>query len=409
MIDIKAFKAFRPPEDRVHLVSSRSYVSYRGESLRYKLEGNPFSYIHIINPEFKSELKSGPFSNELFQNIRGKFDEFVERGNFVQDEEESIYLYRQENEDRVFIGLVAIVSVKDYHEGRILKHEETIARREERFMRYLDITNIHAEPVLLTYPDIPAVEQLMQDIQMQDYVYNFTTVDEANHKLWKINDPNVIEVIQEEFKGVNKLYIADGHHRCASSALLASKREAENKTDGSPYFMTMLIPESHLHIVDFNRVVRGFNGMNLEEFMEKLKERFLVSEVHHRQYQPKAHHEIGLYVKGQWYRLEPSLHYYDAEDPVELLDAQILSKNVLEPILGIEDLKTDDRVHFISGSEDVEALERAVDSERYDMAFNLFPVDVQQLKDVADAGKIMPPKTTWIEPKLRSGLTIYHY
>lgn len=409
MITIKGFCAFRPPEDRVHLVSSRSYVSYKGDSLSYKLEGNPFSYIHILNPEFKNESKSAPFSNELFRNIRLKFEEFVSRGNFVQDEEESLYLYRQEKEDRVFVGLIALISAKDYHEGRILKHEETIARREERFMRYLDISNIHAEPVLLTYPDIPKIEQLMQEVQMEKWEYNFTTVDEANHKLWRIQNKELIALAQKEFRSLDVVYIADGHHRCSSSALLAEARKKAGVIDGSDYFMSMLIPESHLHIVDFNRLVRGMNGLSLEEFMQRLRERFLVSEVNHAAYQPKAHHEIGLYIQGMWYRLEPLLQFYNPEDPVEVLDAHILSKNILEPILGIADLKTDERVRFLSGTEGVEALEKAVDSAKFDMAFNLFPVDVQQLKAVADAGKIMPPKTTWIEPKLRSGLTIYHY
>ncbi len=409
MIKIKGFRAFRPPQERVHLVSSRSYVAYKGEALNNKLKGNPFSYIHIINPEHEETHQSAPFSNELFQKIRLKFEEFIDYGNFIQDEEESLYLYRQEKEDRVFVGIIALVSVKDYREGRILKHEDTIARREERFMRYLDITNIHAEPVLLTYPDISEVEQLMQDVQKMDHEYNFTTVDEANHKLWKISNPEQLELIEKEFGKIDKAYIADGHHRCSSSALLASKRELDGEEDGSAYFMSMLIPESHLHIVDFNRLVRGLNGLSKEGFLEKLNERFLVTEVHHKQYQPRAHHEIGLYIDETWYRLEPSLYFYNANDPVDSLDAQILSKNILEPILGVEDLKTDERVRFISGSEGVEALENEVDSGKFDMAFNLYPVDVQELKAVADAGKIMPPKTTWIEPKLRSGLTIYQY
>jgi len=407
MIDIKGFRAFRPPQELVHLVSSRSYVSYKGESLKNKLEGNPFSYIHIINPEHNLESQSAPFSNELFESISNKFQEFVDKGNFVQDEKESIYLYRQQKEDHVFVGLICLISVTDYEEGRILKHEETIARREERFMRYLDITNIHAEPVLLTYPDIPKIEELMQDVQFESCEYNFTTVDEVNHKLWPIHSSALLSEIQEEFQALKSVYIADGHHRCASSALLSKHRYEKGKTDASEYFMCMLIPESHLHIVDFNRVVKGLNGQSQDEFMEKLNERFLVSEIHHQGYQPTTHHEIGMYMNSQWYRLEPSLHFYDSSDPVEVLDAHILSKNILEPILGIADLKTDDRVRFISGTQGVKALEEAVDSGKYDLAFNLFPVDVAQLKDVADAGKIMPPKTTWIEPKLRSGLTVF--
>ena len=410
MTKIKAFCAYRPAEDKVHLVASRSYVTYSKEGLYQKLKGNPYSYIHIINPEYDQEKRSEPFSDALFQKIRGRFESFLHEGIFEQDEQESFYLYRQEKETHVHSGIIALVPVQEYLDGNVLKHEDTIHRREDRFRRYLGVTGINAEPVLLAHREDHELHAIMQEVQQNRPEYNFTTADRINHKLWKISDPETLESIARTYAGIEKLYIADGHHRSASSALLHEHYRSEGmERPGVGYFMAMLMPQNELEIVDFNRVIHFEQKRSTEEVIQQISEHFLVDELHVDLYKPTRHGEIGMYLRGMWYRLEPLEREVNHDHPVKQLDAYVLSENLLKPIFEIEDLKTDRRVRFVSGLEGPEALKELVDSGKADVAFNLYPVSVEELEAVADAGMSMPPKSTWIEPKLRSGLTIYDF
>ncbi len=410
MAKIAPFKAFRPTEDKVHLVASRSYVSYSQEGLIQKLHGNPYSYIHIINPEYDQDIKSESFSNDLFEKIRHKFDEFVNEGVFEQDQEPCLYLYRQEKKAHVHLGIIALIPVEEYNNGNVLKHEDTIHRREDRFRRYLDVTGINAEPVLLAHREDYELHALYQEVQSRRPAVNFTTADRINHKLWQISRKSEIDAFQKIYANIDKLYIADGHHRCASSALLDEHYRSEGMDrPEAGYFMAMLIPQNELEIVDFNRVIRFEQKRPTEDLIEQIKENFLVDEMHVEVYKPLHHGEIGMYLRGVWYRLEPFMREIDPEHPVKSLDAYVLSENLLKPIFEIEDLKSDQRVRFVSGLEGPEKLKELVDSGKADVAFNLFPVSFEELESVADAGLSMPPKSTWIEPKLRSGLNIYDF
>ncbi len=406
MTRIKPFKAYRPSEDKVHLVASRSFITYSREGLKQKLDGNPYSYIHVINPEYDDEQQSAPFSDELFAKVAEKFDEFVEDGVFLQDEKPAFYLYQQEKDTHIHTGIIACVSVEGYIDGTIKKHEDTIHRREERFMRYLSVTGLNAEPVLLAHREDAGIHQICQEVQLNRPDYNFTTVDRIQHKLWKIDNADTIAQLTEAYSAIEHLYIADGHHRCSSSFLMSQQYP---ERPGADYFMAMLIPENELEIIDFNRAIKFSKDRSKEEILGEIKDHFLVSEMEVPFYTPSRHGEIGMYYEGHWYRLEPFARETEPDHPVHQLDAYILSENLLGPIFDVKDLKTDKRIRFVSGLEGPQKLVDLVDSGKADIAFNLYPVSTRELIDVADADMSMPPKSTWIEPKLRSGLTVYRF
>lgn len=404
MIKISPFRAVRPKRDVVSLVASRSYLTYSDDQLGEKLENNPYTFLHVIHPDTKAAIRAE--GREKFEMVKDKFNSFREDGIFTKDENESLYLYQQRTHSHVFIGIIAAVSVNDYLEGRILVHEHTLTQREEMFKDYLHVTGFNAEPVLLMYPESGDVNQVIGATMDERPDYEFTTTDRVSHYLWKIDKPSDIEVIQNAFNGMDKIYIADGHHRSASSALLGQQLSSEGKSGPFESFMAYLIPENSIHIHGFHRLVKSI-GLDKSKFLEKLKTSFIVSDWEGKGYQPDRLHEIGMYLNGHWYTLNTKPGSFDPEDPVTSLDAEILSRNVLNPILGITDLRNDPRVDFLPGDKGCEAIEKAVDSGKYECGFALFAVTTEQLKSVADASCIMPPKSTYIEPKLRSGLTIY--
>ena len=407
MAKIFPFRAIRPPRDVVNLVASRSYVSYSKESLRDKLENNPYTFLHVINPDWDSEDLSG---TEKFNAVKETFHKFENEGVFVQDEHAAFYLYEQVAHGEHFIGWIAGAAVLDYDSGVIKKHEDTISARESMFKEYLEVTDFNAEPVLLTYPDSPGLESLREGYMAQRPEYEYYTTDKHLHRLWVVNEASHIEEIQEHFEKISAVYIADGHHRSASSALLAKElRESQAEpSETSQHFLAFFIPESRLHIWDFNRLVQDLNGLTASQFLAAMGESFEVERLTARQDpRPERKHDISLYVDGNWYRLRYDGSSADLQDPVSDLDAHILTKEVLAPILGIHDLKTDDRIQFLDGRKGMKGLQQKVDSGAFKAAFALFPVSMEQLKRISNAGKTMPPKSTYIEPKLRSGLTVY--
>ncbi len=404
MSTIKPFKAYRPLPELVHLVASRSYVTYSEEQLKDKLRYNPYSFIHIIHPDFDSEKPSEPGSQDRFVRVRKRFEEFVEEGSLEVEEKPAYYVYRQAKEGLDCTGIIGGVSVSDYENGKIKIHEQTLQKREELFCDYLDATNFNAEPILLCHTDIPDLNAFYMDVRNRIPMYNFRTADKVLHQLWRVDDTSEIAEIEAYFRKVNAMYIADGHHRSASSALLARKRkETGGAADMSDYFMSYIIPASALVIHGYHRLVKNLGNLSQETFLTELAKVATIIELGEKTRLPKVD-TIDLYMKNKWYRLDfsPSVH-------LELPDADWLTNNILSPILGITDLRNDNRISFEPETTGIHEIAKMVDSGKFECAFLLHPVPFDQLKLISDLGKTMPPKSTWIEPKLRSGLIIYEF
>ena len=406
MIQIKPFRAIRPTRDKAYLVATRSYLTYDDTVLENKLRHNPYTFLHIINPEDGRKLKAG---KAKYQLVKDAFERFRHEGVLIQDSRDSYYMYRQVKEGNEYIGLVAGVSVKDYLEGRIKKHEKTLTEREKMFTDYLEMTGFNAEPVLLTYQDDLRINKLFARYIEQRAEYEFTSTDKVLHQLWLIDQDEDCSLITEVMAQQEALYIADGHHRCSSSYRLSKRLQEKENVEGKDheFFMAFLIGEDQMKVYDFNRLVKNTTGLSEAKFLEALKKNFLVEPLNNKVYKPEKLHEMSMYMGGNWYKLAPKTGSFDPQDPVDHLDAEILNKNILKPLLEIKNIKTDTRIGFLPGTEGMEGLQEKVDKGEYDIAFGLFPISVDQIKKVADANKTMPPKSTYIEPKLRSGVTIY--
>lgn len=406
MAQIKPFRAVLPTRDKVHLVASRSYITYGKRHLRGKLETNPFSFLHVINPDFFAPIPTRNLQIK-YQLVKEKYQAFLGEKVLYRDEKENLYLYRQLKEGRVYSGFIGGASVKDYYDGTIKVHEHTLTKREVMFKNYLKTTGFNAEPVLMTHPSHTELGSIKDRYYSQRPEYDFTTTNAVRHQFWKIETETDIEQIAEIFASFKALYIADGHHRSASSSLLAKEaNDLENPNNPLNYFMSMFIDEEELFIMDYNRLVKNIKGFNLNQFLEGVAQHFTLSKKEPG-YVPNCCHEIGMFTNGTWYALTPKPELLSTNDPVEKLDAQLLNTYILEPLLGIKNIKTDKRVAFVGGIEGKQALEIPVNKGKAQVAFRLFPVLIEEIKAVADAQKVMPPKSTWVEPKLRSGLTIY--
>ena len=410
MSKIIPFKAVRPTRDKAYLVSSRPSYSYNKKHLESKLEGNPYTFLHVINPEFREDDTTKPNTVERFEKVRDKYDEFKSLGYFTQDEVPAIYIYRQITPTNTYIGIIAAASVDDYLNGKIKVHEHTLSQREEMFKKYLNVCKFNAEPVLLTYKDNENIDALLEKYVNTRSEYEFTNTREVKHDLWIVNDKKDIETLQEAFANVENSYIADGHHRVSSSALYTkSQREkGYNGDEDFNYFMAFYIAESKLRIFGYNRTVNSLNDLTSEEFLLQIEKSFTLTK-RKEEYHPKSLHNLSMYFDESWYSLTIKDEFIENDNPVGCLDAQLLSNLVLSPILGIHDLKTDNRVNFIEGTKGMKALQDSVDSNKAKVAFGFFPVSIDQLKRVADTNNIMPPKSTWIEPKIRSGLTVFEF
>lgn len=413
MATVKPFKAIRPVRDKVHLVASRSYITYKHKDLKRKLDENPYTFLHILNPEYKSLERTEANSRERFEKIKEKFSEFIKDGHLVEDEKPNFYLYRQIKDGHPSLGIIGCASVKDYQNKTIKIHEATISKREEIFKEYLKTVEINAEPVCFTYPNRPEIDQLSSRISQQQAEYDFSTTNKVRHSFWLIDKPADIQAIESAFKKIPALYIADGHHRSASSALLGQELKEANPShkgdEGYNYFMGIFIPENELKVFEFNRLVSDLGGLSSEEFLSRIRDNFEVINTEQEVFIPRKIHEIGLYLDNRWYCLIPREEKIDSRDPISSLDVSILSNLLLKPILGIEDLRTDPRISFCGGPNALKESKAIVDKGSARLAFVHFPVSMQQLKTISDEDLIMPPKSTWIEPKLRSGLTVYSF
>ncbi len=412
MAKILPFKAVRPTRDKVSLVASRSYQSYTANERDSRMDYNPYSFLHIVNPGYKYHKEIS--GEERYKLVRNRYLEFKEDEIFVQDDTPCYYVYKIVNrEQESFCGIVAAASAEDYENNVIKIHEDTLQHRENTFKEYLKTVGFNAEPVLLTYPDNNTIEKIIDQTTAFRSEYEFTTTYRDTHYLWKIDDQTSIETIQKAFSKVKTIYIADGHHRSASSYLLAKDLKENNPqhTGEEPYnhFMSYLIPESDLKIYEFNRLVKDLNGLTKEEFLIRLDEWFRIENRGIEVYKPSKPHHFSMYLDSEFYSLYLRKTIYKFDNALEELDAQILYQTVLKPILGILDLRTDTRIEYSHGKNDIISVKSKIDNNEYQVGFGLFPASVIQMKKIADAGLKMPPKSTYIEPKLRSGITIYEF
>lgn len=408
MAVVRPFKAIRPTRDKVSFVASRSYEEYSDEELKSVLQYNPFSFLHIINPGFK--FHKNITGKDRFHLVRNRYLEFLEENTLQKDEEDSFYLYQIEKDDFKSLGFFCACSVSDYRNDIIKKHEDTIKQREELFAEYLHTVGFNAEPVLMTYADNSAVWEIFQEEIQRKPMYDFTTTDHFNHSLWKISNKKALTKLETAFAQMDALYIADGHHRSASSNLLAQQMESENKghTGNEPYnyFMAYLIPESQIRIYEFNRMVKDLNGFSKEEFLIQLDEHFRIEKQEEAPLKPSKKHQFSMYLDGDFYSLYLRTNYI-LSDALSRLDTQILYKAILEPILGITDLRNDERISYGHGKNNLIQMKDNVDKGKFAVGFSLLPTTIEEIKAIANAGLVMPPKSTYIEPKLRSGLAIY--
>lgn len=411
MAKVKPFRGIRPPKEMIEQVASRPYDVLNSEEARREAEGNPKSLYHIIKPEIDFEPGTDEHDPKVYEKAVDNFRAFREKGWLVQDPEEHYYIYAQTMEGRTQYGIVIAANVHDYVNGVIKKHELTRRDKEDDRMKHVRVNNANIEPVFFAFPDNERLEEIIRRVAAGAPEYDFTAPDGFGHHFWVVNDPDMTRVITEEFEAMPHLYIADGHHRSAAAARVGLEKAEQNPAHTGEeeynYFLAVAFPASHLRIIDYNRVVRDLNGLSAEEFIERLGKDFVVEDKGTEIYRPERLHNFSLYVGGRWYSLTPREGRYNDADPIGVLDVTISSDLILRDILGITDLRSDKRIDFVGGIRGLGELRDRVDSGEMAMALALYPVSMKQLIDIADTGNIMPPKTTWFEPKLRSGLVIH--
>ncbi len=411
MAKVKPFKGVRPPRELVTEVASRPYDVLNSDEARHEAEGNPKSLYHIIKPEIDFTPDVDEHDPRVYDRAVENFNAFQQNGWLVQDDKEHYYIYAQTMDGRTQYGIVVAANVDDYMEERIKKHELTRRDKEEDRMKHVRINNANIEPVFFAFPDNPALEEIIRTVTAAEPEYDFTAPDGFGHHFWVVDDDAMIAQITEEFAKIPYLYIADGHHRTAAAALVGNEKAKANPNHRGDeeynFFLAVAFPASHLKIIDYNRVVRDLNGLTPAQLLKRLDENFIVVEKGEETYTPAALHNFSLYLDGRWYSLTAREGRYDDADPIGVLDVTISSNLILRDILGITDLRSDKRIDFVGGIRGLDELKRRVDSGEMAMALALYPVSMKQLMDIADSGNIMPPKTTWFEPKLRSGLVIH--
>lgn len=412
MAIIKPFRGIRPPQDLVEQVVSRPYDVLNSAEARAEAGDNEKSLYHIIKPEIDFPEGTDEHDPQVYSKAAQNFEKFQQEGWLVQDKKDCYYIYAQTMNGKTQYGLVVGAYVPDYMNGVIKKHELTRRDKEEDRMKHVRVNNANVEPVFFAYPDDALLDEIVRKYTAEKPVYDFVAPDDGfGHKFWVIDDDKDIERITEEFKGMPALYIADGHHRSAAAALVGAEKANQNPAhcgdEEYNYFMAVCFPASQLTIIDYNRVVKDLNGLSEEEFLAALQKNFEVQKMGADIYKPAGLHNFSLYLGGNWYSLTARPGTYNDNDPIGVLDVTISSNLILDEILGIKDLRSDKRIDFVGGIRGLGELKRRVDSGEMKVALALYPVSMKQLMDIADTGNIMPPKTTWFEPKLRSGLVIH--
>ena len=412
MATIKPFKGIRPPKQYVEEVESRPYDVLDSEEARQEAGDNEKSLYRIIKPEINFEPGTSEYDPRVYEKAAENFQMFQDKGWLVQDDKEQYYIYAQTMNGKTQYGLVVCAFVNDYLDGTIKKHELTRRDKEEDRMKHVRVNNANIEPVFFAYPDNTVLDQLIMRYAQTEPEYDFIApIDGFRHQFWVIGDDKDIATVTEEFAKMPSLYIADGHHRSAAAALVGAEKAKQNPNHKGDeeynYFMAVCFQASQLTILDYNRVVKDLNGLDSEGFLNALSKNFIVEEKGADMYKPNALHNFSLYLDGKWFSLTAKAGTFDDKDPIGVLDVDISSRLILDDILGIKDLRSDKRIDFVGGLRGLEELKRRVDSGEMCMALALYPVTMNQIMDIADNGKIMPPKATWFEPKLRSGLIIH--
>ena len=412
MAIIKPFKGIRPPKDLVEQVESRPYDVLNSEEARAEAGDNEKSLYRIIKPEICFEPGTSEYDSKVYEKAAENFQMFQDKGWLVQDQDEHYYIYAQTMNGKTQYGLVVGAYVDDYMKGNIKKHELTRRDKEEDRMKHVRVNNANIEPVFFAYPDNEVLDKLIMRYAATEPEYDFIApIDGFRHQFWVIADEADIATVTEEFSKMPSLYIADGHHRSAAAALVGAEKQKQNPnhngTEEYNYFMAVCFQASQLTILDYNRVVKDINGMTSEELLKALEKNFIVTDKGTDIYKPAKLHEFSMYLDEHWYSLEAKEGTYDNNDPIGVLDVDISSRLILDELLDIKDLRSSKRIDFVGGLRGLGELKRRVDSGEMRMALALYPVSMQQIMDIADSGNIMPPKATWFEPKLRSGLVIH--
>jgi uncharacterized protein (DUF1015 family) len=413
MAKIRPFKAVRPAPDKVALVTCRAYDDYSSAELAAWLNFNPYSFLHVIHPAYANTQKVS--WEKRFKAVANKYQDFKHEKNLIEEEHPVFYLYEIQSKGHTFTGIIAGILVKDYQNNVIKKHEDTLQYRVELFKDYLHQTNFNTEPVLITYADSIEINTFIRLRKKSEPIYEYSTTNKEKHILWKIDTQSEVDWLQEHFENIPNLYIADGHHRSASAELLYE----QNKHLGNEnlnYFMSFLIAESNVKIYEFNRLIRDLNGLSKEDFIKKLSEHFVIVAKNQEIWKPQNKFEFGMYLDGSFYalfykhqntKLSNRAESRLEESILNNLDAQILYDKVLFPLLGIEDLRNDERIDYISGKQSISAIKDLIDEGEFEVGFMLYPSNINEIKTLADNNLIMPPKSTYIEPKFRSGLVVY--
>ncbi len=412
MAILKAFKGLRPPQNIVKDLASRPYDVLNSKEARAEAKGNKYSLLHIIKPEIDLEEGVNLYSQEVYNKAKSNFEIFKSHGWLAKDDKNHLYIYAQTMFGKTQYGIVGCAAVEDYMNNVIKKHELTRPDKEEDRMKHVRITNANMEPVFFSYPAVAEIDEIVENyVKENKPVYDFTGEDKVGHHFWVIEEKEINDRIIELFVKLPSTYVADGHHRTAAAALVGEEKKANNPnhTGNEEYnfFLAVHFPDDQLTIIDYNRVVKDLNGNSDKEFIEKLSKGFDVKEMGTDIYKPNTLHNFSMYLGGKWYSLTAKENTYDDNDPIAVLDVTILTEQVLDPLLDIQDLRTSKRIDFVGGIRGLGELSKRVDSGEMKVAFALYAVSMQQLIDIADSGAIMPPKTTWFEPKLRSGLAVH--
>lgn len=412
MADIRPFRGLRPQKEFADKAAAPPYDVLSSEEAREMAKDNPYSYLHINKPEIDLEKGIDLYDNRVYLKGAENLQKFIVQGIVAQDETPHFYVYKQIMGKHEQTGLVACASVVEYENDRIKKHELTRQEKEDDRVNHIDHLNAQVGPVFLTYRAETTIDELIEKVVQTKAEYDFVSQDGIRHIFWVVQNPELIAEIQVAFRKIDPLYVADGHHRSAAAMRIKQMRQAANKNhtgnEGYNYFLTVIFPHNQMQILDYNRVVKDLFGLNKDTFLQKVEEKFSVSNSEENQpVKPAKAHEFGMYLQGKWFKLQAKPGTFDAFDPVKRLDVSLLQENLLSPVLGITDPRKDKRIDFVGGIRGLKELEKRVDSGEWAVAFALYPTSIEDLMAIADAGKIMPPKSTWFEPKLKSGLVVH--
>lgn len=411
MAVFKPFRGYRPPADIASNLASRPYDVLNSSEAREEAGDNPYCFLRVVKPEVELPEGIDLYSQEVYDKASANFKAFIDRGYLIQDKKRHFYIYAQRWEGKTQYGIVGCAGVDDYIDGVIKKHELTRPDKEEDRMKHVRALNANAEPVFFTYKAEKRIDAIVHQQTESDPVYDFVAEDGVGHQFWVVEDDDLIVELEQLFSGVPAFYVADGHHRTAAAALVGNEKRKNNPSHSGKeeynLFMAVLFPDEQLTIIDYNRVVKDLNGLSKDDFLTHLEKHFMLEKKGEASHKPRQLHEFGMYLDGEWYALYAKEGTYDDKDPIGVLDVSILSKLILDNLLGIKNLRTDKRIDFVGGIRGLGELEKLVDSGEMAVAFALYPVTMKQLMAIADTGNIMPPKTTWFEPKLRSGLVVH--